>query len=149
MSEVTLKEFFEAKLHAIDALREKDIKAFYEYVKTASEALKLQAREYERRLESLNGEQARIAKTQETYISREIWERFVDEDRQWKSRIEISLTGCMRAAEFQIYKETTDKALTLKAGQSQGFDLMRSVLTFVAGLVVAGFALWAGTKGLR
>ncbi len=149
MSEITLREFFEAKLNAIEAMREKDIKAFYDYVKSSSEALKLQAREYERRLENLNGEQARIAKTQETYISREIWERFIDEDRQWKSRTELGMVACLQRAEFQIYKETTDKALTLKAGQSQGFDIVKSVGTFIAGLVVAFFALWAGTKGLR
>ena len=47
----TLKEHFE-KLH------EKD-----------KEALRLQAAEYERRLEALNHEHARIAKAQSTYVS--------------------------------------------------------------------------------
>ncbi len=149
MSEITLKEFLEAKLHAIEKLREKDVAAFRDYVNNRSIALELQAKEYERRLESLNGEQSRIAKTQETYISREIWERFADEDRQWKTRAELALAGCMRSSEFAIYKETTDKALTLKAGQSQGFDMVKGALTFIAGVVVAIAALWAATKGLR
>jgi len=62
-----LKELVNEKIAAMDkswSLRESAQK----------EALRLQAKEYERRLEMLNGEQARIAQIQMSSISRELYE---------------------------------------------------------------------------
>ena len=61
----TLKEHFEVKFKHLEEMR-----------KSEANALVIQAKEYERRLEALNGEQARIAKSQATYVSREVWEAF-------------------------------------------------------------------------
>lgn len=62
---LTLKEHFEERFRALNEIRSAE-----------ADALVIQAREYERRLESLNGEQGRIAKSQATYISREMYEEF-------------------------------------------------------------------------
>jgi len=149
MSDITLKEFFEAQLRAAEELRKKDVKAFHDYVNARAIALELQAKEYERRLEGLNGEQARIAKTQETYISREIWERYLDEDRRWKTRTELAIQEAVPRTEFQNYKETTQAALTLSTGKSQGYEVVRNAFSFVSGIIIAVVAMWTVTKGLR
>ena len=53
------------------------LKEHYDALRLAEAgALKIQAIEYERRLDALNGEQARIAKSQSTYVSRELWDAF-------------------------------------------------------------------------
>jgi DNA repair exonuclease SbcCD ATPase subunit len=41
---------------------------------TAAQALKIQAREYERRLEALNGEANRLRELEATYVSKEFYE---------------------------------------------------------------------------
>jgi hypothetical protein len=123
----TLKEHLELQ---ITGLRDRE--------KIRGEALKLQADEYERRLTALNGEQARIAANQSASVSREIWDSSQREDRAWKSRIEGSISSSLPRVEFQTYKDTTDKALQLKAGQSQGIGavgaIVVQVLTSLAGM---------------
>lgn len=59
---VTLKEHFEAVIE----LKEQALRLQASERQTA---LSLQAREYERRLDILNNEHARIAKAQSTYVS--------------------------------------------------------------------------------
>lgn len=54
-----------------------------------AEALRIQAKEYERRLEALNGEQARLADERASFVNREIWDRIQDEDRRWKTRVDL------------------------------------------------------------
>ena len=53
-------------------------------------ALELQAREYERRLESLNHENARISKSNELYIGREVLDRVCG---QHESRLNLLRFG--------------------------------------------------------
>jgi len=51
---------------------------FEEKFKAVAKALKLQAREYKRRLKDLNGEARRLREMQERYIPREVFDRTVD-----------------------------------------------------------------------
>jgi DNA repair exonuclease SbcCD ATPase subunit len=57
-------------------------KYFNNKLKALSRALKLQAKEYKRRLKDLNGEAARLRGIQEQYIPREVFDRVVDELRK-------------------------------------------------------------------
>jgi len=82
-------------------------------------------------------------------VSRDTWDANQKSLEEWKVSVDRLLHGNLPRAEFQTYKESTDKALTLKAGQSQGVDTVKSALTFLAGMIVAAAALWALTKGLR
>lgn len=50
---------------------------------------------------------------------------------------------------FDVYKEITDRALTLAEGKSRGFDAVRVAASFAAGLVVAGIGVWAAVRGLK
>jgi|HubBroStandDraft_4_1064222.scaffolds.fasta_scaffold15649_5 hypothetical protein len=95
------------------------------------EALRLQAAEYERRLDSLNGEQSRIAATQAAYVSRELWDRNQDDDRTWRSHTDIAMQQLLSKSEFQLYKETTNRALQVKEGEGRGIGVtMAAVLQF-------------------
>ena len=87
------------------------------------EALKLQAAEYERRLDNLNHEHARIAATQITYVSREIWDRAEKEDRDWKNKMDVYAGTLLSRSEFDAYRQATDRALRLKEGESHGIGL--------------------------
>lgn len=50
---------------------------------------------------------------------------------------------------FDVYKDITARALALAEGKSKGFDAIRTGLSFVAGLFVAGVSAWALLKGLH
>ncbi len=111
----------------ISTLKEHFEKLFREMAR----ALRLQAKEYKRRLKDLNGEQARIASSQATYVSRELWDRSQSEDREWKRKADLAIAGTLSADEFQRYKETTDRALQLKAGQDKGISTSAFVVVQV------------------
>ena len=81
----TLKEHLETRFCANEKL-------FREYVDSTKEALEKQAREYERRLESLNGEHDRISKAQSSFVNREIFE-------EWKSRMDVFVASNTGRAE--------------------------------------------------
>lgn len=53
----------------------------------AEKALKLQATEYERRLEALNGEAGRLREMQQTYIPREIFDRSLQQQNEKFERV--------------------------------------------------------------
>ena len=72
---------------------------------------------------SLNGEQARIAATQAAYVSRELWDKAQDDDRGWRSRTDIAMQQLLSKSEFQLYKETTNRALLVKEGEGRGIGL--------------------------
>lgn len=113
----TLKELLEGSLKGL-AHRCRDDKRQGERIQKQRDiALKLQADEYIRRLDALNGEQARIAQTQVTYVSRETWENFHKGDDEWKRRAESLLAKAMPRDEFETYKGVTQRALSLEAGK--------------------------------
>lgn len=133
---ISLRDFIEERLDAIQKLHQKDIEAFKQYTHATDEARKLQAAEYERRLDALNGEQARIAQSQATYISREIWEAFQKEHRALTERMATIQSGSVTSKEFQVYKDAVDKALSIAAGKKEGVGMVayviaQVILTFV------------------
>jgi len=75
----------------VNALREEMRKEF----DWRDQNLKLQALEYERRLKDLNGEQARIAKSQEAHVSIDKYTGFRDEVLRTLSELK-GRTGGMR-----------------------------------------------------
>ena len=109
---VTLKEFVESLLEAQDKVTDAKFKA-------SKEALDLQAKEYERRLEDLNHEHQRNIERNADYIGKEKFEAFEKEFRQYKESNDKALVGKERfeafIREFQQYKTTNDKAVEEKA----------------------------------
>ena len=116
----TLKAHFDVQLIAID------------------KALQLQAAENKRRLDELNHEHARVAQAQQTYVSKDTWDGYVKGDLLWKTAADRSVQLALPRPEFQAYKDTTEKALTLKAGQAQGVGLsigvVIQIITSLAGI---------------
>lgn len=125
----TLKEHFETRFEQLDKLR-----------KAEADTLKLQAAEYERRLTALNGEAQRIAKVHELNVTRDDLDRVERENTEWHRKQDLSLAQALPRPEFQAYKEATDRALQLKAGQSAGIGLTASTM-------VTGVALLFGLIG--
>lgn len=85
---VSLKEFIEAKLCASERLS----KERFEYIASAT---RLQAKEYERRLDLLNGEAERLRRMQATYLPRESADfrynellKKVEENTNWRNNME-------------------------------------------------------------
>lgn len=87
-----LKAYIELLVSSIKTELKADVacnlREFQIYKTTTHDALEVQAAEYARRLEALNGEQSRIASSQATYVSREVWERVQVERSAFQSRTE-------------------------------------------------------------
>lgn len=102
------------------------------------EALELQAAENKRRLDELNHEHARVAQAQQTYVSKDTWDGFLKSDQAWKAAADRSSQASLPRVEFQAYKDTTERALTLKAGQSAGVGLsLGTVVQIITSLASA------------
>jgi hypothetical protein len=127
---VALREFIEV-LIAAESRRRDELRA------ADHAALALQAAEYERRLIALNGEHARIAKSQETYVSRELWERAQADAQQWRAAVAKDLQVAVTKAEFYTYKDATDRALTLAAGEATGMSRSGAILISIIGAAAA------------
>lgn len=95
-------------------------------------ALKLQAAEYNRRLEHLNGEQARM-KDERTAILDQV-------------RREAAITADGTRKEFYSWRDTVSQFINEQRGKSQGLSLGWSVLlaalTVISGIIVAFFAAY-------
>lgn len=86
---VSIKEYLELKI-AYEAAETKHIR---ELMEERDKALKVQAKEYERRLDDLNGEAGRLRHMQETYMPRELSEekhsdhiKNIRELNNWKNK---------------------------------------------------------------
>ena len=82
---VALREFIE-RILAEESKRRDDLRA------EDRRALDIQAREYERRLDALNHEHARLDKAQLAYVPRETYEHFMEETREWRGRVETFMS---------------------------------------------------------
>ena len=65
----------------------KDLKRIEERLTWMDKALQLQAKEYERRLNDLNGEAGRLREMQQTYIPREIFDRSLQQQNEKFERV--------------------------------------------------------------
>lgn len=118
MDIVELKSFLETLIYHERELREKG-------ELNAADALKLQAVEYERRLDDLNHAHAEAQRILYTYATREsVDQRFQERDKM-----------------FQAYKDATDKALTLREGTDTGKALSKTALLSTIGAVATGLGI--------
>lgn len=137
---IPLREFLEASAAANKQYFEARVE-WLEKHWAAIEVEKERARqvaliELERRLETLNHAHQRAAEVLSTYLSRESWEKFKEEDMIWKRQSDVLRSTWVTQAEFHTYKETTQTALTLSAGKRQGIGA-------VWGAVAVGFSTLA------
>ena len=138
--EITLREFLEQAI-------EGKLGVIEERFKAQETALKLQAVDNKEHFERLNGEAARILKATEITVSRDTWDAFKKSDQDWKNVTDRTMQGLLTKGEFQIYKESTDKALLLKAGQSIGVGTSFGVLAQALTVLMAFIAILLATYG--
>ena len=115
MNDVSLKEFIEVRLAEME-------KRLDERQRIHDNALTLQAREYERRLEGLNHEHARLASDRERYTTREKFEDHLHTFDTWKAQV--------------------NTAIATASGKAAGLSLAWAVFLAVGG-VLGGFVLTA------
>lgn len=105
---ISLKEHLLGK---ISELKSWFLITLEQYQKATEKALELQAKEYERRLDSLNHAHDQAIQDKTLLLPREIFEAFLKE--------------------FQQYKETTSRALILREGEKQGSLDLKSLSMFI------------------
>ena len=143
---VSLRDFIEARIADIRIHFEARINNLEIHLRDMEAqrdvARKLAIVELERRLETLNHAHQRAAEVLTTYLPREVFEKFREEDITWKRQEEVLRAHWVTQDEFRTYKETTQQALTLTAGKGQG-------VSSVWGVVVVVFSIFAalGTVG--
>ena len=129
MSEVSLKEYFDTKLTALEA-------RVAEQRTSDQRALALQATEYERRLQILNNEHARVDRIVqqigESKISREEWDNF----HQTALKADF-----IPRAEFFNFKETNKEERDRVLHELDVAGRIRALLysTIVVGISLSGF----------
>ena len=89
-------------------------------------ALALKSEELSRRLDILNHAHERAVEVQHTYVPREVFEAFIER--------------------FDEYKETTNRALILREGQSRGVGLSANALIVSVTLLLAAAGLYVGLR---
>ena len=82
---VALREYIEALILAESKLRE-------ELARANARALELQAAEYARHLEALNGKADELRRMQATYVPRELFDARRDQMDRWMSSVDRQLT---------------------------------------------------------
>jgi|KBSSwiStaDraftv2_1062776.scaffolds.fasta_scaffold22920_14 hypothetical protein len=125
-----VKEHFEARINNLERhLKEMD--------EQKDQAKALALKELERRLHDLNNAHQRAADVLQTYLPREVWEKYREEDMSWKRQDEVLRSSWVTQDEFRTYKETTQQALTLTAGKGQGISSVWSVIVIVFSILAA------------
>ena len=82
-----IEQAIKAERHLRDRLREEDRRQFEEHRKRMSEALKLQAIEYERRLAELNNEARRIHAVISSTVSQDTWHPHLKAFNELRERV--------------------------------------------------------------
>lgn len=97
-----------------------------ERLKAMGEALRLQAKEYERRLLDLNHAHEKQVEDQRTYVSLDKYEGFEEKMNSWQSTMQIKFASMESAG----------------LGKEKGGETLVKILLLVAGAVIA----WIATK---
>lgn len=143
---IPVREFLEDKIVSATAHFESRVNNLEKHLKVQDEmretARKLALNELERRLNDLNHAHQRAADVLQTYLTRDIFDKFREEDINWKRQDEVMRATWVTQEEFRTYKETTQQALTLTAGKSAG-------VSSVWAMVIVAFSIMAavGTIG--
>lgn len=115
-----------------------ELKVLEEKFKAIEAADKLLREQNKIHFEALNNEGKRITAMTEKTVSQDTWNGFMKQYEERQSQLQRMVDGSVSKEEFQSYKATTERALTLKAGQSQGVGTIGAI---VLGLFVAMSAL--------
>ena len=121
MTEVSLKEYFEERFRALEERVEIQHKA-------DQKALSLQAQEYERRLDLLNGEHTRIDKIVANKVDRVEWDEYHKRQLQ---------ADYIPRIEFFAFKEQVAMDRSLSIGEMQGKAKITALIYSVVGLVIS------------
>ncbi len=111
---------------------------FAQQLAASKEALRLQAGEYERRLELLNGEASRLREMQALYIPREVYEASQKELR--------ASTETLAAKALQLSGERSSDAATISRLEAGLTWLTRTVVAAILALLVAAVSGYFGRR---
>jgi len=150
---VPLKEFVETKIVGL-----KDL--IFEKLDGRDDALKLQAKEYERRLEDLNHAHGLAQERNAEYVTKEKFEYFQTEFRQYKETNDKAVEAKAKSAadavdqkatalkrEFDEYKRTQENATNLITGGRQQMGKIKSGSLAIVGAVAS--LMWAASLGVQ
>lgn len=118
----TLKAWIEGELKVIEGK--------FKAIEAADNLLRDQ---YKIHFEALNNEGKRITAMTDRTVSNDTWTGFIKQYEERHGDLQRKLEAAVSKDEFQSYRSTTERALTLKAGQTQGIGM---VGTIVLGLFV-------------
>ena len=138
---VSLKQYLDQRLADLTTCIEMRIKGLEKHAAELNAArdlaLKLADAELERRLKDLNHAHQRAADVLASYLGREVWDKFREEDAAWKRQDEVLRSSWVTQAEFRTYKETTQQALTLATGRTAGIGSVWSTIVVVLSSLAA------------
>lgn len=104
-------------------------------------ALELQFALDQEHFRSLNNEAARLLKSQEASVSRDMWDTFQTGFREWQADINARIANNLSRAAFDAYKEATDKALNLGTGKWAGVLQLVTTVASIAAIISVAFVL--------
>jgi hypothetical protein len=126
-----------------------ELKVIEEKFKALEAADKLLREQNRIHFEGLNNEGRRITSMTERTVSQDTWTGFIKQYEERHSALQRVSDNAVSKEEFQSYRTATERALTLKAGQTQGigqvgtivlgFFVILSSLASVAALLIALF----------
>ncbi len=126
---VKLRDYIESLIHHERELREakheRDV-----------EALRLQAQEYTRRLESLNMSHERMDKAQTLFVMRPICDDRMGRSDEWQRKTELALAGLVPAMEFEGWRRSVDNRLAEDRGAHNRTIALVTVALTLLGLVL-------------
>jgi hypothetical protein len=125
------------------------LKVIEERFRAIEAADKLLREQNKSHFEILNNEGRRITAMTDKTVSQDKWDGFIKQYEERHLKLEKAIDGTVLKSEFQDYKASTERALTLKVGQTQGigqvgtivlgFFVILSSLASVAALLIALF----------
>ena len=112
------------------ALIEERLKSLREimdaHFESLEKALGLQAKEYERRLNELNGEQSRLREERGRFLPRELYDSFSSDTNKWRDNVNTFIAG--------------------SSGQTQGFDKAWATIIAVVSSFITAVVTWLTVK---
>jgi hypothetical protein len=101
--------------------------------KSLDTALKLQAKEYERRLDALNGENDKIQKILEQSIPREVFDRTISNMRETsEERLKVINESIKPLTEYKIKQEGSNKVIIYLIGIAVAIIIGMAVKLFTS-----------------
>jgi hypothetical protein len=126
-----------------------ELKVIEEKFKAIEAADKLLREQNKIHFENLNNEGRRITSITERTVSQDTWQGFTKQYEERHTTLQRLVEGSVSKDEFFVYKTATERALTLKAGQSQGISMVGAAVLIFFSIVSSLAAAIGAVIALR